>query len=542
MSYQVLARKYRPKHFSEVVGQQHVLLSLEHSLDSNRLHHAYLFTGTRGVGKTSLARLLVKCLNCEKGVSSKPCDKCNACVSINEGKFVDLIEIDAASRTKVEDTRDILDNVQYMPTVGRYKVYLIDEVHMLSIHSFNALLKTLEEPPEHVKFLLATTDPQKLPVTILSRCLQFHLKNLTSDEIVGQLANILGKEEIQYEQGALSMLAKAASGSMRDSLSLLDQAINHAQGQVSADSVANMLGVVDHRFVLNLMKLVLNKDIQGLAQETDQIVLAGKSGVSVLNNLAELLFCVQSFQLGGQVPMGLLPENEIKELAVAIHPEYCQLLYQIAIKSKEDILLAPDEKIGLDMALLRMVAFNPSNRNIPVAKTQAQVPMEKAESLPVAPVKNEMSKTSHTATPNKPEVVESATESSGLDWNALVAKINLKGVTKQIIRHSLLESYDGKSVKISLDPVYQGMLTEQIQKRIELELGVSLGNDVTLVISGLENQGSKKKELTPAQVEQNATQKLLDEAYSQLKNNEIIQQLSKGLDVEIDKEQIFLKK
>ncbi len=352
----------------------------------------------------------------------------------------------------------------------------------------------------------------------------------------------MGKEQIQFEPMALDMLAKAANGSMRDSLSLLDQAINYSQENVDVDSVASMLGVVDHRVVLKLIRLLLEKNIQGIFEETHNIMLSGKSGISVLNNLAELFFCVQSYQISGHVPMEIIAESEVQEMAKLIHPEYCQLLYQIAIKSKDDILLAPDEKIGLDMALLRMIAFSPNGCN--VVSPEKTVSQAHQLSAPLLDQKIEAPKRTVVVNEAPPEAnsTEDNPQSEGLNWNALVARINLKGVPKQIIRHSLLQSYDNKSVTISLDPVYQSMLTEQTQKRIQAELSASLGKEIDLIIAGLEGQPSKKKELTPAQVEHNEEQKLLDDAYNQLKNNEIIQQICKGFNVEIDKEQIFLKK
>ena len=534
MSYQVLARKYRPANFNEVVGQRHVLLSLERSLDANRLHHAYLFTGTRGVGKTSLARLLVKCLNCEKGVSSKPCNQCSACVALNEGKFVDLIEVDAASRTKVEDTRDILDNVQYMPTVGRYKVYLIDEVHMLSIHSFNALLKTLEEPPEHVKFLLATTDPQKLPVTVLSRCLQFNLKNLTQFEIIKQLQVILEKENIHYELAALDIIAKAANGSMRDSLSLLDQAINQTDQQLNAQSVANMLGVVEYQVVIELLELIIHKNTKVLFSLTQDIIHNGGSGINVLNSLSELLYAIQIFQVTESIPLELFSQDEVQKFSRMLHPEYCQLLYQIALKSKEDILLAPDENIGLDISLLRMVAFLPEDLSTVVTK---ETPITQVSSVSV-------DKFRRTYGDVKSEDGQPIVNQDGYDlnWNELVAKISLKGVPKQIIHHSLLKQYDGQSVIISLDEIYFNMLTEQIHHRIEKELSIALAKDVQLIVEDYQNTNVKKKERTPAEIEKINKQKSLDDAYHILSKDPVINEICNSFGVEIDKNEIYFKK
>ncbi|GGF88922.1 MULTISPECIES: DNA polymerase III subunit gamma/tau [Cysteiniphilum] len=359
MSYQVLARKYRPKNFSEVVGQQHVLNSLIHALDQNRLHHAYLFTGTRGVGKTSLARLLAKSVNCLNGVSSHPCGQCEHCVAIEQGRFVDLIEIDAASRTKVEDTRDILDNVQYMPSQGKYKIYLIDEVHMLSQHSFNALLKTLEEPPEHVKFLLATTDPHKLPITILSRCLQFNLKHLSETQIEQKLVEILGLEAIAFEQNALKIIAHAADGSMRDALSLTDQSIAYSKGEILTYAVQTMLGIVDKEMIDKLVIALLEEDTNAIINFSDDIILAGKSPQSVLNALAECFYYASLIGFNAQHLSSIPCSDEIlKTISEHYSKDTLQLYYQLTIKAKEDLHLAPNAQCGLGMALLRLCAFS----------------------------------------------------------------------------------------------------------------------------------------------------------------------------------------
>ncbi|WP_440682875.1 DNA polymerase III subunit gamma/tau [Cysteiniphilum halobium] len=359
MSYQVLARKYRPKNFSEVVGQQHVLNSLIHALDQNRLHHAYLFTGTRGVGKTSLARLLAKSVNCLNGVSSHPCGQCEHCVAIEQGRFVDLIEIDAASRTKVEDTRDILDNVQYMPSQGKYKIYLIDEVHMLSQHSFNALLKTLEEPPEHVKFLLATTDPHKLPITILSRCLQFNLKHLSETQIEQKLVEILGLEKIAFEQNALKIIAHAADGSMRDALSLTDQSIAYSKGEILTHAVQTMLGIVDKEMIDKLVIALLEEDTNAIINFSDEIILAGKAPQSVLNALAECFYYASLIGFNHQNLSSIPCSDEtLKTISEHYSKDTLQLYYQLTIKAKEDLHLAPNAQCGLGMALLRLCAFS----------------------------------------------------------------------------------------------------------------------------------------------------------------------------------------
>lgn len=360
MSYQVLARKWRPRTFRELVGQQHVLQALVNALDHNRLHHAYLFTGTRGVGKTTIARILARCLNCETGVSSEPCGQCSACVEINEGRFVDLIEVDAASRTKVEDTRELLENVQYAPTRGRYKVYLIDEVHMLSAHSFNALLKTLEEPPPHVKFLLATTDPQKLPITILSRCLQFHLKNMEPERIVGHLKHVLDQEMVPFEESALWQLGRAADGSMRDAMSLTDQAIAFGGGKVSETEVVSMLGTIDQNLVFEVLDALTQNDgkqvLQAVAHLSEHAPDYGAA-------LADLLSVLHRIAIAQALPEAIDnhrgDQQQVLALAQQLPAEDVQLFYQTALLGRRDLPLSPDPRTGFEMALLRMLAFRP---------------------------------------------------------------------------------------------------------------------------------------------------------------------------------------
>ncbi|MGX9462864.1 DNA polymerase III subunit gamma/tau [Shewanella sp. A14] len=362
MSYQVLARKWRPAKFEQMVGQSHVLMALTNALSQQRLHHAYLFTGTRGVGKTSLARLFAKGLNCETGVTANPCGKCSSCLEIAQGRFVDLIEVDAASRTKVDDTRELLDNVQYRPSRGRFKVYLIDEVHMLSRSSFNALLKTLEEPPEHVKFLLATTDPHKLPVTVLSRCLQFNLKSLSQDEISKQLEYVISQEQLPFEQKALSLLAKAANGSMRDALSLTDQAIAFGSGQVMLEQVQTMLGSIDEQHVLALLKALCDADVGPLMQTVAKVLAFGADAEEVLRSLLELLHQITLTQFAPAAAQQSLFSEQILAFAQQLAPEQVQLYYQMLLNGRKDLPFAPDPKSGLEMALLRAIAFIPEKQ------------------------------------------------------------------------------------------------------------------------------------------------------------------------------------
>ncbi|WP_339474073.1 DNA polymerase III subunit gamma/tau [Pseudomonas sp. RL_5y_Pfl2_69] len=396
MSYQVLARKWRPRSFREMVGQTHVLKALINALDSQRLHHAYLFTGTRGVGKTTIARIIAKCLNCETGITSTPCGECSVCREIDEGRFVDLIEIDAASRTKVEDTRELLDNVQYAPSRGRFKVYLIDEVHMLSSHSFNALLKTLEEPPPYVKFILATTDPQKLPATILSRCLQFSLKNMTPERVVEHLTHVLSAENVPFEDDALWLLGRAADGSMRDAMSLTDQAIAFGEGKVLAGDVRAMLGTLDHGQVFDLLHALIEGDARALLEAVRHLAEQGPDWNGVLSEILNVFHRVAIAQaLPDGVDNGHGDRDRVLALAKALPAEDVQFYYQMGLIGRRDLPLAPDPRGGFEMVMLRMLAFRPADTGNapsqplkPVGISQATVDSAQtlAAATPVAPV------------------------------------------------------------------------------------------------------------------------------------------------------------
>ena len=373
MSYQVLARKWRPKTFEDMVGQEHVLQALIHALENQRLHHAYLFTGTRGVGKTTIGRLLARCLNCETGITPRPCGECTSCTEIQEGRFVDLIEIDAASRTGVDDMRELTDNVQYAPTRGRYKVYLIDEVHMLTNQSFNAFLKTLEEPPEHVKFLLATTDPQKLPVTVLSRCLQFNLKRMTPEHIAGHLQHVLTEEQVPFEEPALWLLARAADGSMRDALSLTDQAIAFGNQRLAASDVSNMLGTIDQRDIERLVNALVERDGPGLLSEIGRISDFAPDYSVILADLLSLFHRVTMEQVvPGSADNALGDAEQVQALARRLSAEDAQLFYQAALMGRKDLAVTPDARMGFEMTLLRMLAFRPgADRREPPAVASA---------------------------------------------------------------------------------------------------------------------------------------------------------------------------
>jgi DNA polymerase-3 subunit gamma/tau len=373
MSYQVLARKWRPQNFQEMVGQQHVLKALVNALDSDRLHHAYLFTGTRGVGKTTIARVLAKCLNCEQGITSTPCGHCSSCQEITEGRFVDLIEVDAASRTKVEDTRELLDNVPYAPTRGRFKVYLIDEVHMLSGHSFNAFLKTLEVPPSLVKFLFATTDPQKLPVTILSRCLQFNLKRMTVDMIAEHLETILSSESIDNDKASLRLISRAADGSMRDALSLLDQAIAFGAGALKETEVREMLGTISHEPLLDLLKAINRGEGETVLEHIEKMASITPDFEAATDALISLLHKMAVLQI---VPHAEEEDEAIKQLADQFSKEDIQLYYQIALHGRRDLSLSPDPRSGFEMIFLRLLTFRPLREIAPVS-TSSNIEIKK---------------------------------------------------------------------------------------------------------------------------------------------------------------------
>ncbi|MDR2710944.1 MAG: DNA polymerase III subunit gamma/tau [Burkholderiales bacterium] len=447
MSYQALARQWRPKTFAELVGQSHVVTALQNALTRGRIHHAYLLTGTRGVGKTTLARILAKSLNCEQGVTATPCGKCAACVAIDEGRFVDLLELDAASNTGVDNMREILDNARYAPTSGRYKVYLIDEVHMLSPSAFNSMLKTLEEPPEHVKFVLATTDPQKIPVTVLSRCLQFSLKPLPVEQVKARLAHILNAEKIAFNDGGLTQIAKAARGSLRDALSLLDQAIAYGAGSVQEEQVRAMLGTVDADYIYRLVEALAARDGAALLKEADDLAVRGLDAGAVLDELIALFHRIAVAQVVPEATNSFEDSAQVAALAARFTAEDVQLFYQIALQGRADLALSPDETMGMSMTLLRLLAFTPEAfASSPVAPvSSAPVRQETKTEAKIAEVKTAEAKNIEPPNVEKDAAKSQAAAArtttrafptSNAEWPDWIAGLELKGMAARLAAHS----------------------------------------------------------------------------------------------------------
>ena len=469
MSYQVLARKWRPRRFADLVGQEHVVRALVNALEHNRLHHAFLFSGTRGVGKTTIARILAKSINCESGVSAEPCGACASCRELDEGRFLDLIEVDAASRTKVDDTRELLDNVPYAPTRGRYKVYLIDEVHMLSGHSFNALLKTLEEPPAHVKFLLATTEPQKLPVTVLSRCLQFNLKRLHPGQIEAQIEKILSAEGVGYDPVSLKLLARVADGSMRDALSLLDQAIAFGGGRLAADEVRQMLGSIDQDTIARLIDALAAGEARTLLAVVRE---AAEHDADAGGLLDELLLALHRIALAQAAPEALadpaLDRERLEQQAARLAPEDVQLYYQIGLIGRRDLALAPDPRTGLEMVLLRMLAFRPLSR------PEVGGAPGRPAATPVTPVPR-------TAPPAA--AVEAAAELAPSDWSAVVGQLKLNGLARELASRCGLQGVTDGVLQLAVDAPFAHLLNKEREALLKQALAQHYGRPVALKIS-----------------------------------------------------------
>ena len=511
MSYQVLARKWRPRKFSELVGQEHVVRALTNALDTGRMHHAYLFTGTRGVGKTTIARIFAKSLNCERGQSADPCGECSVCTSVDEGRFVDLLEIDAASNTGVDDVREVIENAQYAPSRGRFKVYLVDEVHMLSRNAFNALLKTLEEPPPHVKFLLATTDPQKLPVTVLSRCLKFNLKRLLPEQISGQMRHILGAENIAYEDSAIGELARAADGSLRDGLSLLDQAIAYGGGSLHADDVRTMLGSVARGQVLGVLDALAAGDGERLLAECTQIASYSPDFGGVLDDLASVLHRLQLIQLipGYQPEEGSDDDSALVTLAERMTPEDVQLYYQIATSGRRDLAIAPDARTGFEMAMLRMLAFRPDDgapatraerpaatpspaaapqRNSAPAPSARPTPVmhQPAADVRPAPRVEPVPAAAVAPVPPAAAVAPIAIDEQGLPhWESLIERANLRGPFGLLAQNALLRERDGNTLVLALQPAHMSLAVEPMVSQMEERIGQALGERIRLRFVGI---------------------------------------------------------
>jgi DNA polymerase-3 subunit gamma/tau len=477
MSYQVFARKLRPAGFDALVGQDHVVRALVHALENERVHHAYLFTGTRGVGKTTIARILAKCLNCETGVTATPCGVCSACREISEGRFVDLIEVDAASRTKVDDTRDLLDNAQYLPARGRYKVYLIDEVHMLSTHSFNALLKTLEEPPPHVKFMLATTDPKKVPITVLSRCLQFQLKNLLPEKISGYLGEVLAKESIGFDQGALTVIARAARGSMRDALSLTDQAVSYGGGQVRERDVLEMLGTIGRDDIEPLLRAVVAGEADVVLNHCAALAEQAVDFGEVLGALLSSLHEVAVAQAVG--PGGSDADAVASRFAQSMAPETVQLFYQIALVGLRDLAMAPDPRCGFEMVMLRMLAFKPLDA--PGAGTSTERPAGERDAGKTNGRDEARSKRAADL-PRSGPAAASRAPGIGDDWYATVRALELGGVARMIAENSYPIERLGDQWVLCLDDAHDTLLNDSQTRTIERALGAYIGRPQRLAI------------------------------------------------------------
>ena len=478
MSYQVLARKWRPKDFASLVGQEHVVRALRHALETKRLHHAYLFTGTRGVGKTTLARILAKCLNCETGVTPEPCGKCSACIEIDAGRFVDLLEVDAATNTRVDEMRQLLETAQYAPSKGRYKVYVIDEVHQLSGHAFNAMLKTLEEPPEHMKFVLATTDPQKIPVTVLSRCLQFNLKQMPPGAIATHLERILHEENVPAEREALALIARAAAGSMRDALSLLDQAIAHGAGRVTLANVSDMLGAIDRSHLLALIDAVTAGDAPAAVKIADEMQARSLSFDTALAELAALFL---KLALAQSVPSALEDEPDrarLADLASRIDPELLQLYYQIALQARGDLPLAPDEHGGFVMTLLRMLAFRPEG-----APERSERPAPRTVTAP------------------KPQPAAAPAPAATGAWPELVQQLPVAGAARELARHAELQRRDGSTFELVVPKAKAYLAERNYTEKLKAGLEQHLGSPVNVKVTIGETAGTSAAALESAEKE-----------------------------------------
>ena len=532
MSYQVLARKWRPKSFETLVGQPHVVRALTNALSQQRLHHAYLFTGTRGVGKTTLARILAKSLNCETGITATPCGVCNACIEIDKGRFVDLLEVDAASNTQVDAMRDLLDNAQYAPTAGRFKVYIIDEVHMLSKSAFNAMLKTLEEPPAHVKFILATTDPQKVPVTVLSRCLQFNLRQMASATIAEYLQSVLTQENISFEPAAISLISRAAAGSMRDALSLTDQAIAYGNQTVNEAEVRSMLGAIDQTYLYEIIQALIQSDGAALIAKAQAMQMRNISFEAALNDLANILHQIAMAQTVPESIADDLPERALLlELATKLSPETIQLYYQIALLGRRDIGLAPDEYAGFTMTLLRMLAFAPQEgdkTDKPASKpahhpnnTQPQPSARQAVQSPpraqqAEPVPMQVKPAEIDALEAAPVLPSSPVVFDG-DWRKLVEQ-NLKlGLARALAQNCELVSFDENSLTLRVAESQKHLASANYQEKLSSAINEHFGRKMRLnfEINSDANTPAKQNAVEKAHIKSNAEAAIMQDSFVQ---------------------------
>ena len=490
MSYQVLARKWRPRNFSTLVGQEHVVRALTHALSEQRLHHAYLFTGTRGVGKTTIARILAKSLNCEGGITATPCGICSACQEIDGGRFVDLLEVDAATNTRVDEMRQLLENAVYAPTRGRFKVYVIDEVHMLSNSAFNAMLKTLEEPPEHVKFILATTDPQKIPVTVLSRCLQFNLKQMPAGAISGHLAHILQAEGVAFDAPALGLIARSAAGSMRDALSLLDQAIAHGAGKVEEGQVRSMLGTVDQDYLFAILEALAVDDASAMLAVAADLGMRSLSFSAALQELASLLTRLQIAQC---VPSSIdddEPERaRLHSLAASFSPEFVQLAYQIAVIGRNELAAAPDEYAGFVMTLLRLHTFRPSTVADVVAaarpRTTVAMPSRVLPRQPQAVATNAPVADAVKTEPPGKAAMPAAGEA---DWSGIVAALPISGLARTLAQHCELRRLADDECLLRLAPAHSHLQMKPAPERLQQALGEHFGRPLRIRFELADNE------------------------------------------------------
>ncbi len=512
MSYQVLARKWRPRSFQTMVGQESTLRILANALEQKRIHHAYLFTGTRGVGKTTVARIIAKCLNCETGITPTPCDQCTTCQAINAGHFLDLFEIDAASRTKVEDMRELLDNVMYPPTQGRYKIYLIDEVHMLSNHSFNALLKTLEEPPAQVIFLFATTDPKKIPVTILSRCLQFHLARITPEQISSHLQHICTAENITCDEHALHLLAKAADGSMRDALSLLDQAIAYGHGQVTRNEVETMLGSISQDSILPLIEALATHDAAATLAAVRQLTNHAPDFGQVLGEMISLFHQMAIAQI---VPDAALENETARILSATFTPEDIQLYYQIALLGRRDLAYASSPQQGFEMIILRMLAFQPSHMTMTETPNIARLPAQAASSKAA----------------QKTKVTTAATAVTEIndEWRDILPKLGLSGMAYALAANCTMESVTENTVELALSTSHQPMLNTKLKERLAEALTRHFNRPLQLTINV-----SPTVLATPIKQQQHDNDQRLEAAKQTAMQNPAIKQLIDMYDATVD--------